>query len=197
MGTNQNPNYWEAQKIRATLRKFELVKSLGGCCSKCGYNKNLAALEFHHIDASKKSFQLDARKIANTNKKKLAEEVAKCQLLCSNCHKELHYDHLIIKELPKRLENKIKVYKSILSSSTPKRKTKNCEHCQKNYFPNKGKRFCSEQCRHDNKGYPTFQEISDKYNELKSWEKVADYFGITRRITQYIRRRHKKINKMK
>ena len=195
MGTNQNPNYWEAQKIRATLRKFELVKSLGGCCSKCGYNKNLAALEFHHIDASKKSFQLDARRIANTSKKKITEEVAKCELLCSNCHKETHHSRLEIEGLVERLNEDMIEYKSIFL--TPTKKIKICEHCGKAYSPNKGKRFCSEQCRHNNKGYPTFEEISNKHSELKSWDKVAKYFGITRRITQYIRKRHEKANKMK
>ena len=32
----------------------------------CGYDKNVAALEFHHKDSTQKEFKLDARKLANT-----------------------------------------------------------------------------------------------------------------------------------
>lgn len=71
-----------------------MIKLLGGCCSKCGYNKNYTALEFHHI--KDKSFGLDSRKISNTSMDKLLNELKKCILLCSNCHKEHHYpDHLL------------------------------------------------------------------------------------------------------
>lgn len=30
--------------------------SLGGKCQECGYNKNIAALEFHHINPDEKEF---------------------------------------------------------------------------------------------------------------------------------------------
>jgi hypothetical protein len=39
---------------------------MGGKCEKCGYNFNIAALEFHHIDSSTKTIPLDARHLANT-----------------------------------------------------------------------------------------------------------------------------------
>ena len=38
---------------------------MGGKCEICGYNKNVSALEFHHIDSVTKDFKLDARKLAN------------------------------------------------------------------------------------------------------------------------------------
>ena len=71
-----------------------MINFLGGCCSKCGYNKNYAALEFHHV--KDKSFSLDSRKISNTSMSKLLEELKKCILLCSNCHKEHHYPDLLL-----------------------------------------------------------------------------------------------------
>lgn len=37
------------------------------------------------------------------------------------------------------------------------------------------------------KNYPTKQEVLDKYQELHSWQKVADFYNITRRIVQRIR----------
>ena len=60
-------------------------------CVQCGYKKNLAALEFHHLDPEEKSFQLDLRSLSNRSWIRLQGEVRKCQLVCSNCHKEIHY----------------------------------------------------------------------------------------------------------
>lgn len=67
-----------------------MVQVLGGSCSKCGYKKNLAALEFHHIDPLVKEFKLDSRRISNTSEENIQKELRKCILLCANCHRELH-----------------------------------------------------------------------------------------------------------
>jgi hypothetical protein len=85
-------NSYPNQKARALKRKIEFVNRLGGSCSKCGYNANLAALEFHHLQD--KDFGLDSRTISNTTKEALEKELSKCILLCSNCHRELHHPHL-------------------------------------------------------------------------------------------------------
>jgi predicted HNH restriction endonuclease len=61
-----------------------------GSCKNCGYSKNHAALEFHHVDLSTKSFQLDLRSLSNRRWSVIVEEAKKCILLCSNCHAELH-----------------------------------------------------------------------------------------------------------
>ena len=56
----------------------------------CGYSKNFAALEFHHLDPVSKSFQLDLRSLSNRRWSAVLEESDKCILLCSNCHAEWH-----------------------------------------------------------------------------------------------------------
>ena len=61
-------------------------------CKFCGYNKNPTALEFDHIDPSKKTY--DVARISSskiTSDDKIKEEIAKCQLLCVNCHREKTY----------------------------------------------------------------------------------------------------------
>ena len=63
-----NPNDYVKQKERALSRKLELIKLKGGKCERCGYDKNIAALEFHHLDPSTKSFQLDSRHLSNTTR---------------------------------------------------------------------------------------------------------------------------------
>ena len=55
-----------------------------------GYDRNLAALEFHHRDSRTKQFQLDLRSLSNRSWQVIAAEAAKCVLVCSNCHKEIH-----------------------------------------------------------------------------------------------------------
>lgn len=80
-----------SQERRGMSRKLELIEKKGGGCSICGYNKNIAALEFHHTDASQKELKLDKRTLSNSSMEKILKELEKCILLCSNCHKELHY----------------------------------------------------------------------------------------------------------
>lgn len=68
--------------------KIKAIEYKGGCCEKCGYNKYIGALEFHHLDPSKKDFGVSDGNYRNWLTVK--EEIDKCLLLCSNCHKETH-----------------------------------------------------------------------------------------------------------
>ena len=76
------------RSLRRKKVKQQSVDYLGGSCSKCGYNKCLDALEFHHIDPSIKDKKYSHLRSAFSVKLKL--ELDKCMLLCSNCHKEVH-----------------------------------------------------------------------------------------------------------
>lgn len=68
--------------------KLEAIEYLGGKCVKCDYNKFYGALEFHHKDPSGKDG--DWNQIKKWSKEKRIQELDKCLLLCSNCHKEIH-----------------------------------------------------------------------------------------------------------
>lgn len=99
---NGNHNYqsYVLQQQRALKRKKDLVQLLGGSCAICGYHKNYAALEFHHIDPKEKDHNLDSRKLSNSTWDWCLNEAKKCQLLCSNCHAEYHHPQFqITKEL--------------------------------------------------------------------------------------------------
>lgn len=80
-----------ANKQEAYGRKLELMRLFNSKCTICGYNKNSAALCFHHIDESTKSFQITLRECSNNKIETLLNEAAKCTLLCANCHMELHH----------------------------------------------------------------------------------------------------------
>ena len=81
---------YQAQQLRGRSRKVELIKLKGSECESCGYKKNFAALEFHHVDPDTKLFQLDLRSLSNRRWEVVLKEADKCCLLCSNCHAELH-----------------------------------------------------------------------------------------------------------
>jgi DNA-binding transcriptional ArsR family regulator len=74
---------------RQRALKQQAVDYKGGCCEKCGYSKYNGALEFHHLDPSKKDFNIGALK-NYTFSSKIKEELDKCILVCANCHREIH-----------------------------------------------------------------------------------------------------------
>ena len=69
--------------------KIQGVEYKGGKCIKCGYDKNIAALDFHHRDPKKKKFRLGTDAITDWKTRK--KELDKCDLLCANCHREITY----------------------------------------------------------------------------------------------------------
>ena len=97
---NKHHQSYTTQKSRGLARKIQIVRSMGGKCSRCGYNTNLAAFNFHHQDASRKQFKLDMRSLSNRTWELVMAELAKCSLVCANCHAELHNPHLTLHELP-------------------------------------------------------------------------------------------------
>lgn len=68
--------------------KLKLIEYKGGSCIKCGYNKYYGALELHHRDASDKEFNWTKLRLKSWDK--IRVEADKCDLLCANCHREVH-----------------------------------------------------------------------------------------------------------
>lgn len=90
------PNKCKRCNTESVIRRRREIKRLlvqfaGGKCVKCGYNKCVGALEFHHKDPSQKDFGI-AELMHKNALEKLKEEVKKCDLICANCHDELHYN---------------------------------------------------------------------------------------------------------
>jgi hypothetical protein len=72
---------------RQRARILELKQSLGGC-TRCGF-ADARALDFHHRDPATKIFTI-GKKGHTYAWETLLAEVAKCDLLCSNCHRIEH-----------------------------------------------------------------------------------------------------------
>lgn len=65
-------------------KKREWARSqLGGKCARCGATENL---EFDHINRSTKIDHI-ANLVVNGTMQELIDEINKCQLLCSSCHR--------------------------------------------------------------------------------------------------------------
>lgn len=65
-----------------------LVAEFGGKCKICGYDKCISALEFHHLDPTKKEMGMSTRGYTKSTKT-YRKEANKCILVCSNCHREI------------------------------------------------------------------------------------------------------------
>lgn len=68
--------------------KKKFIDSKKDFCRKCGETRKYV-LDFHHIDSSKKSFTISSK--TNYSLEKIENEINKCVLLCSNCHREFHH----------------------------------------------------------------------------------------------------------
>lgn len=78
----------EAVVRRRRKVKRILVAEAGGRCVRCGYDRCIRALHFHHRDPATKAFGLSGRGYTR-GIAALRVEAEKCDLLCSNCHAEV------------------------------------------------------------------------------------------------------------
>lgn len=76
----------EASRIR-TVRNYERMNAykLEVGCVDCGYKGHFAALEFDHLPGHTRLNTVSSL-TANRSWKTLLKEVAKCELVCANCH---------------------------------------------------------------------------------------------------------------
>lgn len=117
------------QRVRVRMKR-RAVDYLGGCCSICGYDECVEALDFHHLDPSKKEFNI-SHEGTYFSWNKIKRELDKCICLCANCHREIHASDNAVPVLdePKKEINKI------------------CAYCGKEFITKKERRkFCSAVC---------------------------------------------------
>jgi hypothetical protein len=75
--------------MRRDKHKQQLVEYFNNKCYDCQNSFPVCCYDFHHIDPSLKSFEIAPRLDGNINT--IMEEVKKCIMLCSNCHRIRHY----------------------------------------------------------------------------------------------------------
>jgi hypothetical protein len=72
-------------RLKEKVNEYKLSKG----CYLCGYKKYAGALDFHHVNNDKDGNI--GNMIRRRNYKKLWKEIDKCQVVCSNCHREIHH----------------------------------------------------------------------------------------------------------
>lgn len=87
----------ESSIAKSMSRRKELqawLKSLKSalCCVKCGEN-HPGCIDLHHRDPGEKDVEV-ARvvMVKGWSKDRVLREIAKCDPLCANCHRKLHWD---------------------------------------------------------------------------------------------------------
>jgi hypothetical protein len=83
---------WDGGRRIPSIRHFRAIirtfKEDG--CVKCG-ETFLAALEFHHRDPAEKLFTVSRAFNDGRSIQEVLEEIAKCDVVCANCHRKEHY----------------------------------------------------------------------------------------------------------
>lgn len=88
--------YQKRNSSNYTKRLFEIKRRVG--CQRCGINDPVV-LVFHHRIGSTKLFDLATSGKGRRKWETVEREIAKCDVLCANCHTRLHWDE----RHPKRL----------------------------------------------------------------------------------------------
>ena len=88
---NNKTYYLDKKNIRKeSIKNFiNRIKRLSQC-SNCS-EKDIACLDFHHVDNLEKSFNISIALQLGVSMSILKKELRKCIILCSNCHRKLHY----------------------------------------------------------------------------------------------------------
>lgn len=81
-----NPDFnKEKYQVRKKSLEAVIVKDK---CAHCG-NDDSRVLEYHHLDPGTKLFDLS--KWTAHSRKEIIAEIAKCIVLCANCHRIAHH----------------------------------------------------------------------------------------------------------
>lgn len=78
-------------------RKALWIEKKGGKCFDCGGVFHQCVYDFHHIDGTKEA---NPSKALSWKPERAEKELAKCVLLCSNCHRLRHFAEKQAVDLP-------------------------------------------------------------------------------------------------
>lgn len=96
-GCRRGQTYYKGRK-EELLKKANTVRKenkqwavdfLGGKCSRCQQSFPLVCYDFHHMDPKEKD-HFPCR-LLQGNREKLKAEIIKCELVCANCHRLIHF----------------------------------------------------------------------------------------------------------
>jgi len=86
-------SYIENAKEKRISLKEEIIIMYGARCQSCLLTYESCVYDFHHIDILKKE-KNPSYLFRQNNIEKIYEELKNCALLCSNCHRSVHWSTL-------------------------------------------------------------------------------------------------------
>lgn len=81
------------EKRKALYRELQALKARAGCYV-CG-EADGRCLDFHHSDPAQKEFAIADGVRRGLGRARLDSEIAKCVVLCSNCHRKEHAEEVL------------------------------------------------------------------------------------------------------
>jgi len=152
--------------------KIRAIEYKGGKCIKCGYNKYFN-LVFHHRDPNVKDY--DWNTLRKRSWEVIIKELDKCDIMCHNCHNELHYDENELHQMELFFATRKRI-------AEPRYMT--CLICNTKFVAKKDKnRFCKSSCYKiwlESKSVKIPENIKDLLKE-KSLDNIANDIGISRK----------------
>ena len=165
-------------KERRQWLKQKAIDYKGGKCSECGYSKCRGALSFHHSQDNKEH---EISSLTNNSKswEDIVKELDKCELLCLNCHAEIHSNDIDEFQYEHGASS---VRGSILKIE------RTCDYCGESFNRygggekrNELVKYCSKEC-----SYLASRKVDrpnkDELTELKtnnSWEAIGRLYSVS------------------
>jgi hypothetical protein len=82
-------NHRKNVMMRRDKHKQQLIEHFGNKCFDCNATFLACCYDFHHKNPLEKKFEIAPR--LDSKIETIMEEVSKCIMLCSNCHRVRHY----------------------------------------------------------------------------------------------------------
>ena len=77
------------ERVGAWLNDYKKQLS----CARC-FESHPATLQFHHRDPKEKDFSISLYRMGKWSRERILKEVAKCEVICANCHAKEHWSYL-------------------------------------------------------------------------------------------------------
>ncbi len=74
-------------RVRKMERKERFVQQFGGACHDCKQTFPTCAFDFDNIDSSPGHISISKLMRDNASDERIQEELKRCELVCSNCHR--------------------------------------------------------------------------------------------------------------
>ena len=94
---NKQSSVGTVKKYSADLTRWFRDYKRTCSCIICGESRP-ACLTFHHRDPSDKLIEVSILVTRHNKRERILAEIAKCDVMCANCHADLHFAYLYEKE---------------------------------------------------------------------------------------------------